>query len=61
MKLKQIEAEHGNLENVIPALVNQHGQHRTAALLKVSPATINAWLKHNGYRAKITYVKESAA
>lgn len=57
-KLRQIERERGNLQKIIPSLVNQKGQSGAALILGVSTSTISQWLKANGYRQKITYEKE---
>ena len=59
-KLKQLEAEHGDLHKVIPPLVNTHGQVETSRRLKISPATFNTWLKANHYHKKIVYEQEPA-
>jgi hypothetical protein len=58
-KLKRLEIERGNLDEVIPSLVNRNGQHVTAKALGVSAATINKWLKDNGYVRRQFYVKEA--
>lgn len=49
-RLKELEAERGDLHKVIPQMVNLHGQAYAAAQLKTSVATINKWLKTNGYQ-----------
>lgn len=54
-KLKELEQRHGDLHNVIPALVNKKGQNGAALELGVSGATISNWLKDNGYRQVIRY------
>lgn len=56
-KLKKLEAERGNLEAIIPPLVNAHGQEGAARELGFSKSTINLWLKQNGYEMRIVYVK----
>jgi len=50
-----LEAEHGNLHNVIPALVNKHGQEETARLLNVRQGWVSRWLKLNGYQLVTEY------
>lgn len=48
-RIKELEAEKGNLERVIPPLVNRVGQAEAARLLKTSQATISRWLDDNNY------------
>ena len=50
--LKQLEATLGDLHQVIPNLVNEYGQHEAARKLGISSASVNRWLKANGYRPK---------
>ncbi len=61
MKLRDIEKQKGDLNRVIPELVNAHGQHETARILGVSAATVNKWLKDNGYTLKQVYVKQEGS
>jgi len=56
-KLPELEREYGNLEAVIPPLVNQFDQKYAANQLSTSQATISRWLKNSGYSKKITWVK----
>lgn len=56
--LARIIQEHGNLHDVIPAIVNRIGQYRAAKELGVSAFTVNRWLKDNGYCKKIIYVRD---
>lgn len=56
-RLRELEAAHGNLHDVIPDLVNQKGQAGAAAALGVSGATISTWLKDNGYKQVIRYIR----
>lgn len=56
-RLRDVEQTHGNLDAVIPALVNQHGQKDAAAALGVSQYTISTWLKEHGYVQVVRYVK----
>jgi len=59
-RLKEIEKEQGPLETVIPPLVNRLGTQKAAAdSLGVSQSSISLWLKINGYRPIIQYVKHS--
>lgn len=60
-KLQALKKERGDLEKVIPELVNAHGQHETARILGVSAATVNKWLKDNGYTLKQVYVKQEGS
>lgn len=58
-RLKQLEQERGNLHLVIPELVRQHGQIGAGQELGVTSATINRWLKRNGYKAvrTVNYIR----
>lgn len=56
--LKEVEKRHGPLDKIIPETVNKTGSQKAAAeVLGVSPYTIHAWLKDNGYIAITRYVK----
>lgn len=57
-RLKELESELGNLEEVIPPKVNRQGQRRTAQELGVSESTINDYLKKNGWKLHMVYVKQ---
>lgn len=57
MKLKIVESEKGDLHEIIPRLVNQKGQRQAGIELGLSAATINSWLKRNGYIKKIQYIR----
>lgn len=57
-RIKELESRLGNLHEVIPQLVNLHGQAEAARLLGLSQTTVSQWLKVNGYRQKIEYVRE---
>lgn len=48
-RLKELEKEHGDLNKVIPALVNSKGQAGAAQTLGVSQATISNWLREEQY------------
>lgn len=57
-RLKEVEQEVGNLEDVIPRLVNTLGSQKLAAIeLGVSESTVCKWLKENGYAPVIVYRK----
>lgn len=49
-RLKEVQAERGDLREHIPSLVNQGGQKAAADALEVSQSTISNWLKDNRYR-----------
>ena len=57
-KIPELEKAHGDLNQVIPDLVNIGGQHHAAEVLGVAQATISRWLKDNGYSPKITWIKQ---
>lgn len=57
--LKQLEREKGDLERVIPPLVNEFGVVEAAKQLKMSAATVGKWLGDNGYMSRTTWVKKS--
>jgi len=56
--LKDLERDYGDLEKIIPRLVNEGGQAFAAFQLNTTQATISNWLKHNGYVKKTEWVKE---
>lgn len=57
---KEVEREHGNLEELIPELVNKlGGQKEAAQFLGVSQWFISTWLKNNDYIPVTHYVKKS--
>jgi len=56
-KEKELERLHGDLHDLIPEMVNKHGQSFTAVSLGVSQHFISTWLKKNGYVAGVVYVK----
>lgn len=58
-RLKELEAAHGNLDAVIPELVNRGGQKLAAATLKTTQATISRWLRRAGYRKVEKWEKAS--
>jgi hypothetical protein len=57
-KIKDIEKEHGDLNNVIPELVNTHGQYKAGEILGTCASTISRWLKENNYRKVIVYIRD---
>lgn len=60
-KLRDVEAQHGDLERVIPETVNRLGSQKAAAeALGVSESTINKWLKEHGYIVQQQVIKEEA-
>lgn len=57
-RLREIEQEHGELEQVIPKLVNKLGSQKAAAdKLGLSQATISTWLRDNGYEPQTIYIR----
>ena len=57
-RLVEIEANKGKLKELIPNLINELGSAKAAAkLLGVTDSTISRWLKANGYKPKIVYIK----
>lgn len=48
-RLKELEKEHGDLNKVIPGLVNLKGQAGAAQILGVTQATISNWLREHRY------------
>lgn len=54
-RVRELEAEHGDLHKVIPPLVNKNGQGEAARELGVSQFTISKWLKDNGYERRTVY------
>lgn len=52
---------HGNLHEVIPSLASRVGQEETARTLGVRQAWVSRWLRMNGYKQVVQYVKESEA
>lgn len=59
-KLRELEQQRGDLEKVIPPLVNRDGQKEAARVLGTTQATISNWLKANRYRSKTVYEKAEA-
>lgn len=55
---KYLRERHGDIDNLIPELVNQHGQKVTAGKLGVEQSWISNWLKTHGYKRITLYVKE---
>lgn len=55
--VKDLEKEYGNLEEIIPKLVNEGGQTYAAFQLGTTATTISKWLKAHGYIQKVEWVK----
>lgn len=55
--LKDLEREKGDLDQVIPPLVNQFGVVEAARKLKMSAATVGKWLKDNNYTGSMIWQK----
>jgi hypothetical protein len=56
-KIPELEQKHGNLERIIPALVNRGGQKLAAEKLETSQNTISRWLKDNHYISRVVWMK----
>lgn len=56
-KVGELEQEHGNLERIIPPLVNKGGQRLAADKLGTTQTTISRWLKDHGYISRTEWVK----
>lgn len=57
--LKELEREKGDLELVIPPLVNRIGVVKAGRDLKMSGATVGKWLEDHGYIRRVEWVKET--
>jgi hypothetical protein len=53
----QLAQQYGNLDNVIPVLVEKLGQEGAARVLGVKQSWISRWLKDNGYKPTVKYIK----
>lgn len=60
MKGMKLVAGKGKPEEVIVPLVNQIGQVAAAKQLGIAAATVNSWLKENGYVKVVRYVKKES-
>jgi DNA invertase Pin-like site-specific DNA recombinase len=58
---KLLAKQHGDLHELIPQMVNEKGQSKTADELGVHQGWISRWLNRNGYRQVIQWVKEDGA
>ncbi len=58
MKIRELQRTRGNLHEIIPALVNRHGQRQAADQLGIAPSTVSKWLKDNHYIRVTRYVRE---
>lgn len=56
--LRELEAKHGSLHEIIPKLVNRGGQKCAADELGISAMTVSRWLKINGYKQRVVWEKE---
>lgn len=59
-RLREVEQERGNLHQIIPPLVNSHGQRGAADALNITQATISRWLKDNHYRPRTIWERQTA-
>jgi hypothetical protein len=55
--IRDLESQYGNLEEIIPKLVNQGGQTFAAFQLNTTATTISKWLKEHDYVQKVEWVK----
>jgi hypothetical protein len=57
-KLREIEKSHGDLNKLIPKLLNKYGTQKAVAdELGVSQTTIALWLQANGYVRVVRFEK----
>jgi len=56
--LRDLESQYGNLEEIIPKLVNEGGQQFAAFQLSTTQNTISNWLKEHGYTKKTEWIKQ---
>jgi predicted DNA-binding protein (UPF0251 family) len=56
-RLAEIKKERGDLEHVIPLMVNELGQKDAAEKLGVSQATISRWLKAHNFEKRTFWEK----
>lgn len=59
IKVRKLEAQHGDLHQVIPPLVTQYGQWEAGRRLGVSGTTLSRWLKQHGYRPQTRWVRDN--
>jgi hypothetical protein len=57
--LKALEREKGDLERLIPPLVNKYGVVEAGNKLKISAATVGKWLKDNNYTSITMWMKKT--
>ena len=56
-KMQELEDQHGDLDELIPKLLNELGSQKAVAeRLGVAHSTINLWVKSNGYVRQVRYV-----
>lgn len=53
-----LETLHGDLHQVIPQMVTEKGQEEAAQILKVKQSWLSRWLRENGYRRIVQWVRE---
>lgn len=56
--LKELQREKGDLERVIPPLVNKYGVVEAGNKLKISASTVGKWLKDNNYVGNMVWTKK---
>ena len=52
-----LTAQHGNLHQVIPDMVQKMGQVGASQKLGVTQNWVSRWLRDNGYEPRIVYVR----
>lgn len=57
---KLLKERHGNLHDVIPRMVSEHGQLNTSQQLNVSQNWISRWLAKNGYVKHVAWVRNAS-
>lgn len=60
-KLEKLAVEKGDLNRIIPPLVNRMGVVKAAEKLGYAPSTISKWLSDNGYVASTTWGRATTA
>ncbi len=59
-RIPKLEQTYGDLHTIIPKLANELGQVKAANRLGISSASINRWLKKNGYVLQMQYVRRES-
>jgi len=59
-RIRELERKFGDLHSVIPPLVNEFGQSKTAAKLGISAASVSKWLISNGYKGRMIFERRES-